>query len=466
MARSSSSDRRYLELKDGKWRVSIAVPRKLHDALGTRLKRALDTDSLAIANRLKWPIVAELRQRIDEASGSSVTDKTALMKEALSIAEYRRTESDPELLDHMWDIVIDKAYEIQGKPLRYEFDHHSGELMPVLERELDQQARQYMDIASGKYTPLDIHHASYMSQQHVKARTKADDVRAIALLAEWCRKEQFPAALETMTRKVATRFADGLSATSGHLNAVTLNKYIGRLSRYWQWMEKREHVSSNIWAGVRIEPPPTPHNELERAFTDDEMARLLAGPATPAMHDLMRIAALTGARLDAIVDLKVADCADGLFIFKPQKKEPAPRAVPIHPALKDIVDGRTAGKTPDADVFPEWPAPRRVGSMRERSFKTSNAFTDYRRSVGVDAVIPGKRRSLVNFHSFRRWFITKAERADQPENIIAVVVGHKRQGMTLGRYSAGPLLEQARRCVEAVSLPKNVVTSPLEKPSA
>jgi integrase len=75
------------------------------------------------------------------------------------------------------------------------------------------------------------------------------------------------------------------------------------------------------------------------------------------------------------------------------------------------------------------------------------------RTVGVEEVVPGRRRSLVNFHSFRRYFITKAEQADQMEHIIAVVVGHKRTGMTLGRYSGGPLLEQARRCVEAVRLP-------------
>jgi hypothetical protein len=73
--------------------------------------------------------------------------------------------------------------------------------------------------------------------------------------------------------------------------------------------------------------------------------------------------------------------------------------------------------------------------------------------VGVEEVVPGRRRSLVNFHSFRRYFITKAEQADQMEHIIAVVVGHKRTGMTLGRYSGGPLLEQAGRCVEAVRLP-------------
>ena len=61
----------------------------------------------------------------------------------------------------------------------------------------------------------------------------------------------------------------------------------------------------------------------------------------------------------------------------------------------------------------------------------------------MEEVVPGHRRSLVNFHSFRRCFITKAEQADQMEHIIAVVVGHKRTGMTLGRYSGGPLLEQA-----------------------
>ena len=122
--------------------------------------------------------------------------------------------------------------------------------------------------------------------------------------------------------------------------------------------------------------------------------------------------------------------------------------------LKAIIDraGRE-GKHGADDLFPEYPVPKRSTSQRERSFRASNEFTEYRRSVGVEEVVPGCRRSLVNFHSFRRYFITKAEQADQMEHIIAVVVGHKRTGMTLGRYSGGPLLEQARRCVEAVRLP-------------
>jgi hypothetical protein len=84
MARNRSADTRYLEQKNGKWRVSIAVPRSLHVQLGTRLKRPLRTDSLALANSLKWPIIADLRRQIDEAGRGNAGD--ALTNEAVEVA--------------------------------------------------------------------------------------------------------------------------------------------------------------------------------------------------------------------------------------------------------------------------------------------------------------------------------------------------------------------------------------------
>lgn len=98
----------------------------------------------------------------------------------------------------------------------------------------------------------------------------------------------------------------------------------------------------------------------------------MAGPATLAMLDLMRIAALSGARLGAIVDLRVKDCANWLFTSKPQKMERGPRR-------DRAVRGAAAGDP----LFSEWPAPKE-----------------------------GRRRGLVNFHSFRRWFIITAEQAE------------------------------------------------------
>ena len=135
---------------------------------------------------------------------------------------------------------------------------------------------------------------------------------------------------------------------------------------------------------------------------------------------------------------------------------PAFALCPIHPDIADIIKRRIVDKSPDAWLFPELPE-YPPESLSERSMIVSKRFVTYRRALGVDERVDGKRRSLVNFHSFRRWFITKAEQADIPPHIIASVVGHEtgREGVTLGTYSGGPSIEQRRACVEAVKLPKS-----------
>ena len=86
----------------------------------------------------------------------------------------------------------------------------------------------------------------------------------------------------------------------------------------------------------------------------------------------------------------------------------------------------------------------------------SKRFYTYRRRVGVDDLRPGARRSKVNFHSFRRWFATKAEDKGQAPNVIAKVMGWELGGgvQMLKVYSAAQLAELKRACVAAVRLPK------------
>lgn len=317
----------------------------------------------------------------------------------------------------------------------------------------DAKAQKFLAIARGERTPIDLHREAWLNQLDVQRRTRADDERAFRWLTEWCEREKVPAFLQTLGVHEAVRFADDLRARNKTHSPGSLNKYIARLSLYWRWLMNRHLVSVDIWAGRRFKIPHRTRDDKERPFTDKEVITLLTGPTTQHMHDLMRIAALTGARLEAIVRLRVEHCRNDTFTFLPQKKEPGSRQVPIHPALKEIIERRIDGKQDSDDIFPEWPPAKKADSKRERSFKASNHFTDYRRSVGVNDIRPGNRRSRVNFHSFRRWFITKAEQAGQPVSTIQLVVGHKREGMTLGVYSGGATLEQLRECVEAVQLP-------------
>lgn len=452
LAKRITNNTQYLELQRGKWRVTVSVPKAVQKKIGkTRLKQSLNTDSLSIANQLKWPIVREF-QSIIASAHKPETDIRAIAEELRRQRSKAACDIDALEIEAGISQTIDI---LLGQEIGTYTDPNTGEEEPVYAPEAVQRVQEFKAVLHGQATPLSEYHDQYMSQLTVKPRTKADDKRAIALLERWCSEQGIPPYLQSFpTRKAAVAFMDALPAMEPTLSPTTLNKYVRRLSRYWQWLEKRDEVPLNVWAGQSFAVPETPHDELERPFTDEEMVKLLSGNATQEMHDLMRIAALTGCRLDPIVCLRVRDCLDeGMFVFKPQKKEKAPRLCPIHPALTEIIERRTKGKEPDDPIFPEWPAPKNPKSTRERSFKASNHFTEYRRSVGVADEIEGKRRSLVNFHSFRRWFITKAEQADQPESLIASVVGHKRQGMTLGVYSAGPAKEQARRCVEAVQLP-------------
>ncbi|MEJ1933486.1 tyrosine-type recombinase/integrase [Nostoc sp. NIES-2111] len=432
--------------------MSFAVPRHLHPTLGTRLKRPLGTDSLSRANVLKIPVVAAFRDRIAAAGCGAASAGESAVRAGLALAPViaaARTESELRAAEGM---LAELYYPLIGAGAMVVRDD-TGELIEIPDPGAARIAGEALAAARGNATPLDAFHGDYLKAAKVSKRTKDDDVRALARLAEWCRSQAISPTLEAVTSKVAIGFVDSLGVAGRNLDPVTCNKYVNRLSQYWAYMKLREHVPENVWPDKYVPAPAKTNIEKERPFTDDEVRRLLVGGAPAKLMDLMMIGALTGARIDAVVDLKVGDIVDGAFRFKPQKREAGEREVPIHPDLAAIVKRRTAGKAPSDDFFPEWPGPKKPDSKRERSFKASNAFTEYRRACGVDDCSEGRRRSRVNFHSFRRWFITKAERATGDGDLVAAIVGHKRKGMTFGLYSGGPLFKRAKACIAKVQLP-------------
>ncbi|MFT4077853.1 tyrosine-type recombinase/integrase [Rhodomicrobium sp.] len=451
----SRYDRRYLEPHGNQWRVVVAVPRNLQGKLGAKLKKSLHTDSLVVANRLKWGVVEEFKRKIRLAA--TFTPEDPLLEEALRMRETVLNGGEgcggisPE------EYISIRVDQLLGAPVDECGD--TGE--PIFSEDGEARAALYSKIALGIATPLltlvDTWHEQEVNR---KERTKGDDKRSLRYLDEWARGHNVSPTIEAITRKAAGRFVADLpkiaaSAQGGQrLTNRTTNKYISSLSAYWKWLKARDHVEENVWTGLSLPKERPQRDELERSFTDDEVRNLLAGkPNMEALGPLMRIAALTGARIDAIVSLRVKDCADGLFRFKAQKREAGERAVPIHSALVDLAEELVRNKGPLEDLFPSIPEPPK-GTQQERSMPAVKAFGRYRKTVGVDDTRPGRRRSLVNFHSFRRWFITKAERAGIPEGTIATVVGHKRTGMTFGLYSGGPDLDQLRACIEAVRLPE------------
>jgi hypothetical protein len=380
-----TKDTRYLEKHQGLWRVVVAAPRPST----ARLKRSLGTSSLREAQRRRWAVVAELK--------------------AVTVS---RDSNDAEA----WRAALAAGDGGPDDQTGLIFHDHLDRLPEKVAMELAQQVYQ---------TPLDHHLPAFLaSRGELRKDTRERHEAAVRALADWLKSNDHPPSIESVDRRIATRFVDDLP--SGRRDPK-------RLALYWAWLLRRDHVTANPWRDLST--APRRQLEPERPWTDAEALALLQGPCEPSLGLLMRVLGLTGARLDAVIRMEVKGDTDGLpafLIFPPQKKELGSRTIPLHSHLREPLAGWTG-----------WPWPATSASQR---------FTRYRRSVlGEDP--PGRTRAVVNAHSWRRWFISKAERAGQPENVIAAVVGHRRPGLTFGRYSSGPGVELMRACVEAVKLP-------------
>jgi integrase len=169
----------------------------------------------------------------------------------------------------------------------------------------------------------------------------------------------------------------------------------------------------------------------KRAFTDDEMVKLLTGDAGETLMDMMKIAALSGMRRGDISYLTVANCAAGVFDIQEGKTENAARKIPIHPDLSALVKRRSKGKAPGDYLIEELTAPPSRGD-RGRGDMMSRVFTTYRRKLGIDVRRADKAQAEADFHSLRRWFATKAERAGNPDHIISAVLGAYRGAQIAG----------------------------------
>ena len=402
-------ERRWLELNHGTWRV--VVGRRVNGKV-VKLQRSLGTSSLREAQRLRWPVVTELQAQLSgkaPAPAHPINDPEA-WKDALAAGDGGPDDPTPSLLHDHLDAI-------RGNPIATEADH-DGNPVYLYSPERERRAVEFADRAYGRATPLAAHLPAFLaSRGELKDDTRERHEAAVKALADWLKAHHLPQTIEAVDRKTATRYVDELPPR---------RRDPKRLGLYWVWLVRREHAPSNPWQDLSTAPRRP--LEPERAFTDDEVRRLLQARCEPAMGLLMRVLALTGARLDAVIRMEVKG---DTIILPPQKKERGPRTIPLHTHLQgSLREGHT------------WPW---------HAVSASQRFTRYRRSVlGADP--PGRTRAIVNAHSWRRWFISQAERAGIDERIISDVVGHARRSMT-GRYSAGATMEQMKVCVEAVKLP-------------
>lgn len=430
----------YLDTHGNQYRVQMKVPLRLRGILGkAKLIRPLHTNNLRDAEQLKWAVISDLKQILRDAERALATSDP-IEAEALRRRPFRDNEGDREF-------IIDRAYEIERKHGR-------------------NKAKMFADLATAATTPLDYFTSGFAEHQGYRQKTQGDFERVLEWLTAYLRGRNLTVTIEGVSRKEAGHFISHTLAKGR--GATKASAYLGFLRQYWKWLVEKGHAAENPWLGQSLPAAPRRNRDAEdddgkRPFTDEEVSKLIFGPASGRLKDVMLIGALSGMRLEEICQLRVGDCSNGVFDIRAGKTESARRKVPIHSQLNSLV-GDLVG-TRDAKDYLIVDLPKPPKSRETRSDPLSKQFTRYRRIQKVDERPNDKAKSNVDFHSFRRWFIRKARDAMLKGNAgfdawtFLAVVGHvsgdrpKEQELAMVGY-AGPDAESAKRAlIEAVKLP-------------
>jgi integrase len=446
------SDLKHILKRHKAYYARVAIPPTLRTAFGgrTSIVRTLETRSLSEAQRKRHKVVDELKalietKRVTAVATSSVSFDADLASEAIAFFKRMEKASDAGEHDKAGSIsveMIDRSFEVEAKRGKA-----AGDTL--------------FQVANGA-TSLRQHFETWMNERKFTPRSRADHNAALRKLEIWMEGQGLTLVVTSVTNKIAGNFKiEEFSKKNVHHK--TANKHLSSLRTYWKWLVNHGHgEDGNPWIGLSLPKVHSPPDELERPFTDDEVTRLFNGGADRLMRDAMGIAALSGMRKEEIFQLRVVDCANNTFNIRRSKTNAGIRKVPIHPDLVSTVQARSAGKAQDDFLLHE--AKAGGGWGEERSMPFSKRFQTYRVSCGVDELLEGRRRSLVNFHSWRRWFITKADQQGHRREDIERIVGHKVQGMSLGLYSGGASIAQLKVVIESVRLPDAILVDAEARP--
>jgi integrase len=441
---SGKSDKgamRLLDLRGQTWWFKRDIPlacRAAYGGTGAYL-RSLETSDIRVAKMRRDELEIETSGLFEGIRSGRLAPGSALSeieRGHLWRATLMTPEADPEAAD-----TVRHAMEAERAAMR------------------GTQRRAFDDGLLAR-VPVDHHLEDYLSAVTIAPATRLGRRGHVRTFAAWCDGEKIT--LDKVTRQVAGRYA---TAVIDPKHPKTAEAHLLSLRQYWNYLHARGHVAGDDkggpWAGQRIQNngkrAERGSRDIERPFTKAEVQALLFAPFPSGMdqahsaqlQDALRVSLLSGMRLEEVLTLWVEEVHDGVFDIQQGKTDAAARKVPIHPALSEIVERRTRGKGPKDWLFHELKIERDPGDVFGKRFKR------YRERLGVADNREGRRRSLVNFHSARRWFATAARHAGHPIETVGDVMGHRpdKKDPTFGVYTPGASDAQRRACVEAVTLP-------------
>lgn len=287
----------------------------------------------------------------------------------------------------------------------------------------------------------DLYLLQYSEKRKLTTLSKTN--KAVEVLLTHLKKKDIQ--LRDINRTIVTGWLDKLKTERA---PQTIQNYISALAQIWDLARNRYHDApqDNPWRGHALEAKSS--KVSYEVFAPGELAKVYA-LLDNEMKAVTAIGAYSGMRINEICTLRESSIKtiEGILCFEitEGKTKSAARIVPVHSKLIPLVKSLLKN-THSGFLFYHSSITDRADGKRS-TWHTQQFTRAKRKALGE----PAAERKV--FHSLRHAFVQQLDRAQVPEDRIALLVGHERGSTesfkTYSKNAASPV--EMRKYVELIN---------------
>lgn len=277
----------------------------------------------------------------------------------------------------------------------------------------------------------DLYLLQYSEKRKLTTLSKTN--KAVEVLLTHLKKKDVQ--LRDINRTIVTGWLDKLKTERA---PQTIQNYISALAQIWDLARNRYHDApqDNPWRGHALEAKSS--KVSYEVFAPGELAKVYA-LLDDEMKAVTAIGAYSGMRINEICTLRESSIKtiEGILCFEitEGKTKSAARIVPVHSKLIPLVKSLLK-TTHSGFLFYHASITDRADGKRS-TWHTQQFTRAKRKALGE----PAAERKV--FHSLRHAFVQQLDRAQVPEDRIALLVGHERGSTesfkTYSKNAASPI---------------------------
>lgn len=407
--------------------ATLKVPKELRELLGRhKFKQTTKTGDRRRAKEIAAPIVAAWKAAIREARGQG--DSAIIAARGIRSAYLAVKDAHPDSMESAAQMALAEHIAARAEAMEAAGDAEG--------------AARFAKVATGQGRPLQDYRAGWAAaNKHLALKTQEQMHKDVDTLLE-----RF-ALLEDVTHAAVRQWVRELHNKGA--SASSLERMVSFWRSFWRFVTAQEDLGPERQPFTKIELPKASRKaptDVRQPFAPADVVKLWNAAEEGGdwrLADLIRLAAYSGARIEELCSLKLADVSAKSFTIREAKTAAGVREVPIHSALRPVVARLSKRAKEEGEVY-------LIPGL------TFNKYGDRSNAIGKRF---GRLKEAQGFgpqhvfHSIRKTVVTLLENAGVSENLAADIVGHDKPRMTYGLYSGGATLGVKAQALAMVAYP-------------